>query len=101
MIVVSGTFDFDFLPGGRDRALSEIAKVEAATRQEAGCLSYQFYADRDDESRFRVFEEWESPEALSGHMSATHVAEYRAALTEMGTVDRRVKAYEVSDVRDL
>ena len=65
MIVVSGTFDFDFGPGGRDRAIAEMTKVEAAARSENGCLSYQFYADRDDEKRFRVFEEWESLAALA------------------------------------
>ena len=76
-------------------------KVAEATRREDGCRSYSFYRDLENENVFRVFEEWESEEALKLHFETPHMAEFRRVLGDVGIVSRDVKRYIVSDVSTL
>lgn len=99
MIVVTGTFRFP--ADVHDRVTAEISKVEAATRDEVGCLVYTFYADRDDPDRFRVYEEWASWGALEAHGATPHISAFREALEEIGVLEREVKAMEVGEIRRL
>ena len=99
MIVVSGTLEF--APGHREEVTAAMTRVEAATRQESGCMTYTFYADRDDEQRFRVFEEWESWETLEAHGQSAHIAEFRTTLAGLGLRKRDIKAYEVAETREI
>ena len=56
------------------------AKMAAATRAEPGCRAYAFYQDIEDPSRFRVYEEWDGPDALAAHFQTPHMAAFNAAL---------------------
>ena len=51
------------------RAGSEMA---AASRDEPGCIDYRFAIDIDDPLVVRVFEQWESPDALEAHFAMPH-----------------------------
>ena len=99
MIIVSGSFQF--APEQLERVRDEMTRVESATRAEAGCRIYAFYVDRDDPCRFRVYEEWESWSALEAHGASAHIAAYRAALAEIGLLQRDVNAFEVRETRPL
>ena len=37
---------------------------------EDGCISFRFYQDLEDATRFLIFEEWETQEALEAHWKA-------------------------------
>ena len=52
MIVVSGEIVID--PADREAALEATSTAVAATLEEEGCITYGFWADPGDESRFRV-----------------------------------------------
>lgn len=54
-LVISGEIVID--PDDFDAALAIVEPLVAATRQEAGCLAYDFWVDPRDRGRFRVFEE--------------------------------------------
>lgn len=99
MIVVTGTFRFS--PDVRDRVTAEMTMVEAATRDEDGCIVYTFYTDRDDADNFRVYEEWASWDALEAHGASPHISAFREALEEIGVLEREVKAMEVGETRRL
>ena len=71
------------------------------TRKEAGCVSYAFYTDVEDPGRIRVFEEWESGEALDRHFATPHMAEFRAALGRLQGLRGGVYRYEVSERKPL
>ena len=65
MIVIAGTIPIK--PERREEAKQLALQMAAATHAEAGCLTYQFYADLADPNTFFIFEEWESEEALQRH----------------------------------
>lgn len=65
MIVVSGVMTFN--PSIHDRVVERARTLTAETLKEPGCRTYGFWTDPDVPGRFRVFEEWDSQEALTGH----------------------------------
>jgi quinol monooxygenase YgiN len=99
MIVVAGYVRVD--PANRAAALAAIRAVVAGTRQEAGNISYTFSADLDDDSRFHVFEVWESEPALEAHFAKPHVAEFARAAARFGIRDMQIRRYYVERVAPL
>lgn len=99
MIVVSG--EIEVSPEGREAGVAAAIEMARATVEEAGCISYRFYADLERANVFRVFEEWETQEALDEHFQTEHMRVFRAKLGEIGLLSRRVKSYQVSAVADL
>ncbi len=72
MIVIAGTLPIKteerpaLEPGLRD--------LIAATLQEQGCVEYAFGFDVTEPGLIRIFEIWESDEALAAHARSEHVA---------------------------
>ena len=73
----------------------------AATRPEAGCLLYAFAEDIAEPGVLRIAERWESAEALKAHVATPHMAAWRAALKEIGYLERDVRSYETAGERPL
>ncbi len=99
MIVVAGTMAVQ--PARRDEAAHVALKMVAATRAEAGCLTYDFWLDLADPNRFHVFEEWETPESLEAHFQTSHMAEFLEALPALIAGPPDIKRYEVASVAQL
>ena len=95
MVVVSGEFVID--AADREAGLAAAVRMARETRKEVGCLSYAFYTGVEDPAHVRVFEEWESGEALERHFRTPHMAEFRAALGRIKMVRGEVWRYEVAD----
>jgi quinol monooxygenase YgiN len=94
MIVVSGTLEID--PTKRDEALQVAATMAEASSAEPGCVAYAFWADPGEPGRFRIFEEWESEEALGAHFATAHMAEFISALPAVGVKNADVWRYDVA-----
>ena len=78
-------------PGTRDAFLVEFRKVVPLVRAETGCIEYGAAVDRQvqmpvpvpfREDVVTVVEKWESVEALTAHLAATHMAEYRGRVKD-------------------
>ncbi len=80
MIVVSGVMTFD--PSAHDRVVQLARVLTTETLKEPGCRTYGFWADPDLRGRFRIFEEWESQEALTEHFAAPHFAAFGQGFTD-------------------
>ena len=94
MIVVSGQFR---LPPERiAEALPHMTKVIAASLGETGCRGYSYAEDVTEPGLFRVYEEWDSLEALREHFATAHMREWQATRETLGFHDRKVSAYDVS-----
>jgi len=93
-LVISGSIVID--PAQVDRARELLAPLLVATRAEAGCLAYGFYADLDEPGTFRVYEEWESAEANAAHSASAHLAEFLAGIAELDVRSVRLDRYEVA-----
>jgi quinol monooxygenase YgiN len=94
MIIVAGTIDV--APDQRDAYLESRKEAMLTARAEEGCSEFAFSADIVDPGRVRLFEIWESPEALEAHL-----APMRAAGNAPGAipvVDRSVLLYDISSV---
>ncbi|WP_026379941.1 putative quinol monooxygenase [Afifella pfennigii] len=99
MITVAGQFRIP--EGKQDALLPHARQMLAATRAEEGCILYAFAFDLEDPHLVRVYEEWESWEHLAAHGEAPHMAQWRAALGEIGSFERAVKAYEAGQAKTV
>ena len=93
-MIVSGVFEVE--AADREAAIAAAVRMATETRKEEGCQSYAFYGDFEDAHRIRVFEEWESGEALERHFKTPHMADFRAALGKIKMRRGGVFRYEVS-----
>ena len=92
MIIVAGTFR---VPEDRLDELMPIARATlAASRREAGCLTYAYAFDVEERGLVRVYEEWESRAHLEAHFRQPHMGPWRATLARIGASGRSLKIYE-------
>ena len=85
-------------PGQFDRALAMAHDLIAATRGEAGCITYEFYRGLSDPDTLVVFQEWESMDALVDHLSSPHVESFLRRLPEISDGGITTRRYLVQDV---
>ena len=99
MLVIAGTISID--PANRDAAIAAATEMMAGTLKESGCISYTFSADLSDPGGFRIFEEWESQEALDAHFQAPHMAHFQGQMGKFGVREMKVQRYEIASVGPL
>lgn len=90
-IVVSGKIRV--AASSRDKGIELVAPLVAATRAEAGCMTYGFYEDVLEPCTLRIYEEWESNEALDAHMKTDHMAAFLAGMGSLEILEMDVKFY--------
>lgn len=100
MIVVTGTFK---LTNPVSAMQLQQAAMTALTesRKEAGCLVYEFSQVIDEGATFRVYEEWESEEALAAHGETAHLKAFNEALEAAGVDEKKVVKFEVTEKTPL
>ena len=99
MIIVSGTLRID--PADIDQAMALGATMSEASLAEDGCHAYGFWQDPADPGRVRVFEEWESPEAIDAHFATPHMADFMAGLGQLKISDMELSQYTVTEKGSL
>jgi quinol monooxygenase YgiN len=99
MIVIAGHVVVD--PKQREKAVAAACEMMSETRKEKGCISYTFSGDLEEPGRFRIFEEWESDEALRAHFASPHMARFQQAVGALGVREMAVQRYEVAKVGPL
>ena len=86
----------------RIAALSDqLASACAASRQDSGCISYDFYGDLTDPTKVVAVERWESREHLQAHLDTHHVRELSVALGKALTGPPVTHVYDVVSGDDL
>ena len=63
------------------------SKLQAASRQEPGCLSYTVHRHVDDPRRFFIYEQYRDAAALTSHRNSPHFQEY--AVKALRTIGER------------
>ena len=99
MIIVSGIMTFN--PSAHDRVVDLARVLTTETLKEPGCRTYGFWADPDMPGRFRIFEEWESQEALTEHFAMPHFAAFGQAFTDGELTSMDVHRYIDPSVANL
>ena len=95
MIIVAGTFR---VPEERIAELMPVASATlAATRKEAGCITYSYAFDFEDRGLIRIYEEWQSRPHLEAHFRQPHMVPWRQTLGAIGASGRSLKVYEANE----
>ncbi len=100
MLILSGTVKMQpqDIAAIRDATLVMIA----ATRAEEGCIEYEFSEVIGEPGTMRIFERWESVDALQAHFAAPHMAEWQEAMKSVTVHSRDLARYEgISDIIPL
>lgn len=99
MIIVSGIMTVG--PSSHDRMVELARTVSTESLKEPGCRAYGFWADPDVRGRFRVFEEWDSQEALTEHFATPHFAAFGSGLGDLELDSMDIHRYIDPEVADL
>lgn len=99
MLVIAGRILLD--SAKRESAIAAAMEMMQETRKESGCKSYEMSAELSDPGAFRIFEEWESEEALRAHFKAPHVARFQAAMAGFGVRGMEIQKYQIASVGPL
>lgn len=71
--------------GCEEEVAGIFGKLEAASRQEPGCLMYIVHRHQQDAARFFIYEQYRDQAALQAHRDSPHFQEYAVkALREVG-----------------
>ncbi|MGB8651864.1 MAG: putative quinol monooxygenase [Mycobacteriales bacterium] len=70
-------------PDKRDELAEALSKAAAASRGDAGCVSYAFHRDLEDPDRYVSVEVWQDQASLDAHFQAPHLAELFAVMGDL------------------
>jgi quinol monooxygenase YgiN len=71
--------------GHEDEVAKIFATLQAASRQERGCLMYIVHRHKDDPRHFFIYEQYRNEAALQAHRESPHFQEYAVkALKDIG-----------------
>ncbi len=62
-------------PDRREEITALLSKAAAASRGDAGCVSYAFHVDLEDPDRYVSVEVWQDQASLDAHFTSPHLAE--------------------------
>ena len=82
--------------GAAESVRDALLEMETETRKEPGCQTYAFSLDINDPGTIRIFERWDSMEALETHFKTPHMASFGAAIGKIQPKSMNVKVYEVA-----
>ena len=99
MIVVIGQFRLP--PDRMDEARGAMARVMLATREEAGCVQYNYAEDLLDPGLIRVSEVWDSREQLAAHLKTPHMAKWVEERTGLGLSERAITVFAADEGQAL
>tara|TARA_Y100001947_G_C10122993_1_gene212120 strand:+ start:129 stop:467 length:339 start_codon:yes stop_codon:yes gene_type:complete len=98
MIVVQGNIPLK--AEARDRAIKLAMEIEGISKQEVGCLGYQFYVALTDPLELVLFQQWESVEALRKHYQTDHMSRFMKELPDLVSGDIVTRRYAIEPSGD-
>lgn len=97
MIVVIAKFRVK--PGKKAELLAVAEELIAATRQEAGCISYSLLEDPYIEDSLTFLEEWVDKAALQSHFTTPHIAEWRQRSADLRDGQTSLTMYQAEETK--
>lgn len=83
-------------PEAREELLALLSGVEAASRQDDGCLNYGYYTGVTDADDCVAVEEWRDEDALRAHLATPHVRRLVEALPGLIAGAPSIVAHEIA-----
>lgn len=94
MLVIAGHVSLD--PAKIEEATAAVQEMVRETLKEEGCNTYCFAVDLSEQGRIRIFEEWESHEALDLHFKSAHMATFQKGMAGIGVKEMVIHKYEIA-----
>ena len=69
----------------------------AATRAEAGCISYELLADAATPGEFMVVEQWKDQAAIEAHFAAPHFKAFGDTLENVSSAPMRATIFTIAE----
>jgi quinol monooxygenase YgiN len=82
--------------GHEQEVVKAFERLAAGSRKEPGCRLYVVHQNRDDKSRFFVYEQYDDDAALQAHRDTPHFQEI--ALHALPKLGKRVEAHLMEPV---
>lgn len=95
MLIVAGLITID--PANHDAAVELFAPLVEATLAEEGNITYGFWSSLSEPGVFRVYEEWESTDAMGLHMASDHMATFLVGMGGLGVTGTEIHQHTVSE----
>ena len=92
MLVVIAT-----LPGKSDKReeiAAALSKAAAASRSDAGCVSYAFHRDLENPDTYVSVEVWEDQASLDAHFTTPHIADLFTVAPDLLDGEVSITTYE-------
>ena len=83
-------------PDKRQECIAALTKAAAASRGDAGCISYAFTVDLETPDRYVSVELWEDQASLDAHFTTPHVAELMSLAGQLLDGDVDIRTYSVA-----
>ena len=99
MLVVTGIIEI--VAADMTAVKAAAADMARETRQEPGCIVYEFFESVEKPGRFRIYEEWQDLTALQAHFQTLHMATFRAVLQGVSVVSREIVRFDRGPVELL
>ena len=80
-------------PDKLDETLSAFDDLVAATREEAGCITYDVLQNVEDAHEMTFVEEWASAEVLNEHFATPHFTALASRVEELLTGPPDIRRY--------
>jgi quinol monooxygenase YgiN len=93
-IIIAGTINVD--PAKAEQAIEDAKVMMQASQAEDGCHAYVFSLDPMVPGQLRLFEKWESAEALATHSASAHMKEFQPKMGGWGVTGADIKKYEIA-----
>jgi len=74
MIIVHSTFQL--LPDAKSEALILMKNMVRLSREEYGCLNYEYYEGITETNRVILLQEWENADCLQAHYQTAHMDDF-------------------------
>lgn len=75
--------------------IDQMREISQIVLSEEGCITYELFEDPRDGSRFFLFEEWDSQEALEKHLQQPHMQKHFAKVNDWFRGEILMTTYEV------
>ena len=85
MGMIIHTIKIKVLPDKRKELSQTIFAIIDSIRKEKGCVSYNFYQDRESENNLLLIGEWDMQEDLDNHLRSTTFSVLRGAMNLLST----------------
>ena len=83
--------------GALEAAREAMAAMVAASRAEAGCVSYAYAQDILDPEKLHIVEKWTDDAALAFHFQTPHMAAFQTALASLDVTITDLAKFQADD----